>query len=94
MVNLEAVNKWSYVFWMYHNYNFCIILLSSHLIQPTKFHDNMMWFMNVNSRVKVIFIFIFWIVLFHLISLHFYILRYNIINFTIPKEYFLNFETE
>jgi hypothetical protein len=54
----------------------------------------MMWFMNVYSFVKVIFIFFSWIVLFHLILLHFYIIRYNITNFTILKDIFSNFETK
>jgi hypothetical protein len=50
--------------------------------------------MNVYSCVKVIYIFFSWIVLIYLISLHFYILGYNITNFTIIKDFFLNFETK
>jgi hypothetical protein len=40
------------------------------------------------------FLFLFLNFFFQLISLHFSILEYNIINFTIPKDHFLNYEID
>ncbi len=75
-----------------HFLYYCHVYIWSKLI---KFHENMIWSMNVYSCVETIFVFFFfWIILFHLISLQFYTLKYNIISFTIFKYHFLNFELE
>jgi len=79
---------------MFYNYIFKNIIVSASNPNPQNFMKLWYGFMNVYSRIKVIFVcFFFWVVLFHLISLNFYIIGWNIINFILKGDD-LNFETK
>ncbi len=78
IINLGVGTKWLNVFWMYHNYNFCIILLlCSHLILNHKISWKHDMVYGSLFMCQSYFHFFFLIFLFHLIFitiLHFRVL--------------------